>query len=89
MTAAEILHEPVEVTADKAGAYLRILDELVPNALHVTEQYATDEIVKGGSSRPGSCLIGAGRSRGQGWPEATRWAWPVIREMVFLLTVAP
>ena len=31
---------PVEVTTDKAGPYLRVLDELVPAAAHVTEQYA-------------------------------------------------
>lgn len=31
---------PVEVTTDKAAAYLRVLDELVPAALHVTEQDA-------------------------------------------------
>jgi transposase-like protein len=67
---------PVEVTTDKAGPYLRVIDELVPAAAHVTEQYATDEIVKGGSACSGSCLIDAGLSRGQGWPEATRWAWP-------------
>src|SRR5439155_3829403 len=30
---------PVELTTDKAGPYLRVLDELVPAALHVTEQY--------------------------------------------------
>jgi IS6 family transposase len=28
---------PVEVTTDKAAAHLRVLDELVPAALHVTE----------------------------------------------------
>ena len=33
---------PVEVTIDKAGPYLRVLADLVPNALHVTERYATD-----------------------------------------------
>jgi transposase, IS6 family len=33
---------PVEVTTDKAGPYLRVLDELVPAALHVTEQYANN-----------------------------------------------
>ena len=38
---------PVEVTTDKAGPYLRVIDELVPTAAHVTEQYDTDEIVKG------------------------------------------
>jgi transposase-like protein len=35
---------PVEVTTDKAGPYLRVLDELVPNALHVTEQYANNRV---------------------------------------------
>ena len=33
---------PVEVTTDKAGPYLRVLDELVPTAAHVTEQYANN-----------------------------------------------
>jgi transposase-like protein len=35
---------PVEVTTDKAGPYLRALDELVPNALHVTERYANNRV---------------------------------------------
>ena len=35
---------PVEVTTDKAGPYPRVLDELVPNALHVTEQYANNPV---------------------------------------------
>ena len=35
---------PAEVTTDKAGPYLRVLDELVPNALHVTEQYANNRV---------------------------------------------
>jgi transposase-like protein len=35
---------PVEVTTDKAGPYLRVLDELVPTARHVTEQYANNRI---------------------------------------------
>ena len=35
---------PVEVTTDKAGPYLRVLDELLPAAAHVTEQYANDRI---------------------------------------------
>jgi transposase, IS6 family len=35
---------PVEVTTDKAGPYLRILDELVPTAAHVTEQYSNNRI---------------------------------------------
>jgi len=64
---------PVEVTTDKAGPYLRVLDELVPTALHVTEQYGTDEIVKSGwgcvrRPRSGSCLVtpaGAGVKAGR------------------------
>jgi transposase-like protein len=72
---------PVEVTTDKAGPYLRVVDELVLTAAHVTERYGTDEICQVGVGcvrrpRSGSCLIDAGRSRGQGWPEATRWARP-------------
>jgi len=35
---------PVEVTTDKAPAYLRVLDELAPAALHVTEQYANNRV---------------------------------------------
>jgi transposase, IS6 family len=35
---------PVEVTTDKAGPYLRVLDNLVPAALHVTEQYANNRV---------------------------------------------
>ncbi len=35
---------PVEVTTDKAPAYLRVLDELAPAALHVTEQYANNTV---------------------------------------------
>ena len=35
---------PVEVTTDKAGPYLRVLDELVPAAAHVTEQYCNNRI---------------------------------------------
>jgi transposase, IS6 family len=35
---------PVEVTTDKAGPYLRVLDELVPTARHVTEQFANNRV---------------------------------------------
>jgi transposase-like protein len=35
---------PVEVTTDKASPYLRVLDSMVPEALHVTEQYANNRI---------------------------------------------
>ena len=35
---------PVEVTTDKAGPYLRVLDDLVPAAAHVTEQYSNNRI---------------------------------------------
>ena len=35
---------PTEVTTDRAAAYLRVLDELVPTACHVTEQYANNTI---------------------------------------------
>jgi transposase-like protein len=35
---------PVEVTTDQAGPYLRVLDELVPAAAYVTEQYSNNRI---------------------------------------------
>jgi IS6 family transposase len=40
---------PVEVTTGKAGPYLRVLDELVPAAAHVTEQYANNRVEAGHS----------------------------------------
>ncbi len=33
---------PVEVTTDLAAPLLRVVDELIPEAIHDTEQYATD-----------------------------------------------
>jgi transposase, IS6 family len=68
---------PVEITTDKAGPYLRVLDDLVPAAVHLAEQYGTDEIVKGGFFCPGQ--LPASRRPGAGvkaGPEATRWVWP-------------
>jgi IS6 family transposase len=35
---------PVEVTTGQAGPYLRVLDDLVPAAAHVTEQYDNNPI---------------------------------------------
>jgi transposase-like protein len=35
---------PVEVTTDNAGPYLRVVDELTPTAVHVTEQYSNNRI---------------------------------------------
>jgi transposase-like protein len=35
---------PVEVTTDKASPYLRVLDELLPAAAHITEQYGNNSI---------------------------------------------
>jgi IS6 family transposase len=35
---------PTEVTTDRAPAYPRVLDELLPAARHVTEQYANNAI---------------------------------------------
>ena len=33
---------PVEVTTDRAPAYPRVLDELIPSALHTVERYANN-----------------------------------------------
>ena len=35
---------PTEITTDRAPAYPRVLEELVPAACHVTEQYANNAI---------------------------------------------
>jgi len=35
---------PVEVTTDRAPVYPRVLDELVPAALHTTQQYANNQV---------------------------------------------
>ena len=35
---------PVEVTTDRAPAYPRILDELIPSALHTVERYANNPV---------------------------------------------
>jgi len=35
---------PAEVTTDRAAVYPRVLDELVPSALHTTERYANNPI---------------------------------------------
>jgi transposase-like protein len=35
---------PTEVTTDRAPAYPRVLDELLPSACHVIEQYAKNSI---------------------------------------------
>jgi transposase, IS6 family len=35
---------PTEVTTDRAAAYARVLDELLPAARHVIEQYANNPI---------------------------------------------
>ena len=35
---------PVEVTSDRAPVYPRALDELIPAAIHITEQYANNRV---------------------------------------------
>jgi IS6 family transposase len=35
---------PTEVTTDRAAAYPRVIEELIPAACHVTEQYANNVI---------------------------------------------
>ena len=36
--------QPTEVSTDRAAAYPRVLDELLPSACHVTEQYANNAV---------------------------------------------
>jgi transposase-like protein len=35
---------PVEVTTDRTPVYPRVLDELIPSALHTAEQYANNPV---------------------------------------------
>ena len=35
---------PAEVTTDRAQAYPRVLDELIPSALHIVERYANNPV---------------------------------------------
>jgi IS6 family transposase len=35
---------PAEVTTDRAAAYPRVLDELIPSALHIVERYANNPV---------------------------------------------
>jgi hypothetical protein len=67
---------PVEVVTDRAPVHPRVVDDVVQAARHVTEQYATDENVKGVAGVSGclclgipahrSRLMAVARSRGQG-----------------------
>jgi IS6 family transposase len=38
---------PTEVTTDQAPTYLRIIEELIPAACHVTEPYANNPALRG------------------------------------------
>jgi transposase, IS6 family len=42
--ALEHSSSPIEVTTDRTAAYPRVLEELVPAACHITEQYANNAI---------------------------------------------
>jgi transposase, IS6 family len=42
--ALRLAPRPVEVTTDQAPAYLGVLDELLPGARHVTEQYGNNRV---------------------------------------------
>ena len=35
---------PAEVTTDRAAVYPRVIDELIPSALHTVEQYANNPV---------------------------------------------
>jgi hypothetical protein len=55
---------PVEVTNDKAGPYLRVLDDLVPAAAQVTEQFGNSRI----EADHGRLKAGCGRARTETLP---------------------
>jgi transposase, IS6 family len=56
---------PAEVTTDKAGPYLRVLHELVPAAVHVTEQYARPRPMRGLKRLRSAAVIASGHALAQ------------------------
>jgi transposase-like protein len=84
---------PVEVTTDRAPVYPRVIDELVPAARHVLEQYATTawKLITADSRLGfGRCVAWRGVAwrgvawRGVAWREddaliADRRSWPCVR----------
>ncbi len=42
--AADLIEVPQSVTTDKAGPYLRVINDLAPAAAHITEQYSNNRI---------------------------------------------
>jgi transposase-like protein len=54
---------PIEVTTDRAAAYPRVLDELLPGACHVTEQYANNP-----PGSPGALLHRGGAAMRRRYP---------------------
>ncbi|MCP3936996.1 MAG: DDE-type integrase/transposase/recombinase, partial [Actinomycetia bacterium] len=52
-TALSAHGRPVEVTTDLAAPLLRVVDELIPEAAHDTEQYSTGSSGTTADSRPG------------------------------------
>jgi hypothetical protein len=48
---------PVEVTTDRAPVYPRVLDEMVPSALHIVEQYANNPVEAGSGPNIGISLL--------------------------------
>ena len=51
---------PAEVTTDLAAAYPRVLDELIPSALHTVERYANNPAVDDGLIKRNPCRIRGG-----------------------------
>ena len=49
-TAEQYANSPAGVTTDRAPVYPRVLDELIPSALHTVEQYANN-LVEAGHGR--------------------------------------
>ena len=73
--ALEHAPHPAEVTTDRAPAYLRVLDELLPAACHVMEKYANNPVeadhgrlksrlrpMRGLTSLPSARVISAGHA---------------------------
>jgi IS6 family transposase len=80
---------PVEVTTDKAGPYLRVIDELVPAAAHVTEQYANNPVEADHDRLKGMAAADARLKRFRSAPPDSPPATPSSRTSAVATTNSP
>ncbi len=66
---------PLEVITDRAASYPRVLDELLPQALHTVQQYSiirSRQTTVGSRPDCGQCAASNATARSERWPLVTR-----------------